>query len=99
MYRVTHQSVTRNEDGERVVYEKGDTFDATDAEISAFGDRLEKVEDEPETEVLTVDEVLADAGIDPDDYDGLVSEASEHDDIDGRQDKETLQKALAEKLR
>jgi hypothetical protein len=48
MHRVTRGKIVRNEDGDLVTYEEGDTFDPTDAELSAFGDRLE-AESEGET--------------------------------------------------
>lgn len=45
MHRVTRHEIVRREDGDLVVYEEGDTFEPTDAELSAFGDRLEPEED------------------------------------------------------
>lgn len=44
--RVKYRSHTRNTNGGRKVYEVGDTFNATEAELSAFGDKLEVVESE-----------------------------------------------------
>lgn len=99
MHRVTNKFVQRVEDGERVRYEEGERFEPTEDELRAFGDRLEPVESEPEVEVLTVDEVLEDAGIDPDDYDELREHASKYDDVDGSAKKEEIKKALAELLR
>lgn len=93
MYRVTRQSITRREGDEVVTYEEGDTYEPTDAELEHFGDRLEKVEED-----LSDEEILRNHGIDPGDYSELTAEASNHDDIDGRQKKDELRKQLAEKL-
>lgn len=49
-YRVTRKRVVRSastrpddEPNERVTFEEDDVFEPTDAELEAFGDRLEKV--------------------------------------------------------
>lgn len=66
-YRVTRKRINR-QDG---TYEKGETFEPTEAELSSFGDRLEKVEpDEPEGDDTDSEPVEAD------------SEAEEGDDTE-----------------
>ena len=46
-HRVTHKRIRRSSDE---VYYEGDEFEPTDAELSAFGDRLEPVDDDPDDE-------------------------------------------------
>lgn len=42
-YRVVDKWISRMEDGQRVRYQQGETFEPTDAELQAYGDRLEEV--------------------------------------------------------
>lgn len=95
-YRVTHKWISRVEDGERVRYEEGDSFDPTDAELSAYGDRLEQVPEEPqETEnQSSADETES---LDDMDFRELQELAGEYDDISGRQPEEDLREALKDK--
>lgn len=56
-YRVTRNSHTRIEDGERVTYEPGETFVPTERELSTFGRKLEAVNSAPtETRDEALDE-------------------------------------------
>lgn len=45
--KVTHKYHSRSEDGRPVTYRKGDSFDGTERELKAFGDRLERVAGKP----------------------------------------------------
>lgn len=45
--KVTRKSHVRPEDGRAVTYSPGESFDGTEAELKAFGDRLEKVAGKP----------------------------------------------------
>lgn len=49
-YRVTRKWISRVEDGDRVRYEAGETFEPSDAELRAYGDRLEEVTQTPNAE-------------------------------------------------
>lgn len=46
MYKVTRSRIVRREDGERRVFEPGDTIEPRDNELERFGDNLELIETE-----------------------------------------------------
>lgn len=57
-YKLIHGNHMRYEDGHRVVYGPGDVFEPTEAELKAFGDKLELVHQETKKETDTELEIL-----------------------------------------
>lgn len=45
MYKVIRTRIVRREDGQRRVYEPGDTFEPTESELTHFGDNLKLIEE------------------------------------------------------
>lgn len=96
-HRVTYKWVPRDtDDGLKEYFAVGDEFEPTDEELSAYGDRLEQVTEEPqETEdQSSVDETQS---LDEMDFRELQQLAGEYEDISGRQPEEDLREALREK--
>lgn len=75
MYRVTHKWIRRG--GE--VIEEGETFEPSEAELNAFSDRLEPVDDSPDDEE---DPPPEETSFDPADYtnDEVEEEVADIDD-------------------
>lgn len=111
-YRVTHKWISRVEGDERVVYERGDAFEPTDAEISAYGDRLSPVGDTDDTdaqndpgddEQTPVDDTddtppsIGDIDLGALSYQDLQQLANGFDDIPGNLPKGELRDKLATK--
>lgn len=68
-YKLTRGSHARVENGKRVYYEEGDIFEPSEAELQAFGDKLEPAPEpgpppdpDPEPDGSQLEEPSADAG-------------------------------------
>lgn len=88
------------------VVEPGERYSPTEAELSTFDHRFEPVDDESDSPSAAGDAmspaeakaVLADRGVEADNYTTLQRMASEYDDIAGNQSKVELQVQLARRL-